>query len=58
MGDNASRWDHLQMSLPMAMGLGLSGQPFIGADVGGFVEPTYPELFIRWMQCGIFLSVF
>ncbi|MCM8537405.1 MAG: glycoside hydrolase family 31 protein [Lentisphaeraceae bacterium] len=54
MGDNASRWDHLKMSLPMAMGLGLSGQPFIGADIGGFVEATNPELFIRWMQCGTF----
>jgi len=52
MGDNASRWDHLQMSLPMAMGLGLSGQSFVGADIGGFVEPTHAELFIRWMQCG------
>ena len=52
MGDNASRWEHLQMSLPMAMGLGLSGQPFVGADIGGFVEPTHAELFIRWMQCG------
>ena len=52
MGDNASRWDHLQMSLPMAMGLGLSGQPFVGADIGGFVEPTNSELFIRWIQCG------
>ena len=52
MGDNASRWEHMQMSLPMAMGLGLSGQPFVGADIGGFVEATNPELFIRWMQCG------
>lgn len=51
MGDNASRWEHLQMSLPMAMGLGLSGQPFVGADIGGFVEPTHAELFIRWIQC-------
>jgi alpha-glucosidase len=54
LGDNASRWEHLQMSLPMAMGLSLSGQPFIGADIGGFVEACSPELFIRWMQCGAF----
>ncbi len=54
MGDNASRWDHLQMSLPMAMGLGLSGQPFVGADIGGFVQPSNPELFIRWLQYGAF----
>jgi alpha-glucosidase len=52
MGDNMARWDHLWMSLPMAMGLGLSGQAFIGADIGGFAESTNPELFLRWIQCG------
>lgn len=50
MGDNMSRWEHLAMSLPMAMGLGLSGQPFVGADIGGFGEATNPELLVRWFQ--------
>ena len=40
LGDNCSRWEHLWMSIPMAMGFGVSGQPFIGADVGGFIENT------------------
>ncbi len=53
MGDNMSRWDHLWMSMPMAMGLGLSGQPFVGADIGGFAESTNPELLARWMQYGV-----
>jgi alpha-glucosidase len=53
MGDNLSRWDHLWMSLPMAMGLGLSGQPFVGADIGGFEGSTNAELFTRWIQCGV-----
>ena len=52
MGDNVSRWDHLWLSIPMAMGLGLSGQAFVGADVGGFVGHTNAELFLRWMQYG------
>ncbi len=52
LGDNCSRWDHLWMSLPMAMGLGVSGQPFVGADVGGFIENTTPELLARWYQYG------
>lgn len=52
LGDNCSRWEHLWMSLPMALGFGISGQPFIGADIGGFGEYTNPELFARWMQCG------
>jgi alpha-glucosidase len=52
MGDNQSRWDHLWMSMPMAMGFGLSGQPFVGADIGGFRGHCNAELFLRWMQYG------
>jgi alpha-glucosidase len=52
LGDNLSRWDHLWMSIPMAMGFGLSGQPFVGADVGGFRGSAHAELFLRWMQYG------
>jgi alpha-glucosidase len=52
MGDNQARWDHLWVSMPMAMGLGLSGQPFVGADIGGFQGDSNAELFLRWMQYG------
>jgi len=52
MGDNMANWDHLWLSLPMATGLGISGQAFVGADVGGFEGDTNPELFLRWMQYG------
>ncbi|MGZ6640628.1 MAG: glycoside hydrolase family 31 protein [Solirubrobacteraceae bacterium] len=50
MGDNQSRWDHLWLSIPMAMGLGVSGQAFVGADAGGFQGHSNAELFLRWMQ--------
>jgi alpha-glucosidase len=50
LGDNMSRWDHLAMSIPMSLGLGLSGQPFVGADIGGFGENSEPELLVRWFQ--------
>src|SRR5690242_10206204 len=52
MGDNQSRWDHLAVSMPMAAGFGLSGQPFVGADVGGFQGDTTAELLLRWTQMG------
>ena len=52
LGDNQSRWDHLWVSIPMAMGFGVSGQPFVGADVGGFQGSSNAELFLRWMQYG------
>ena len=53
MGDNQSRWDHLWVGIPMGAGLGVSGQPFVGADVGGFQGGTDAELFVRWMQYGV-----
>jgi alpha-glucosidase len=52
MGDNLSRWDHLWLSVPMASGFGISGQPFVGADIGGFFGHSNGELFLRWMQYG------
>ncbi|HEX2786153.1 MAG TPA: TIM-barrel domain-containing protein [Ilumatobacteraceae bacterium] len=50
MGDNLANWDHLWLSVPMATGLGISGQAFVGADIGGFEGDTNAELFLRWMQ--------
>jgi len=52
LGDNVSDWDHLKMSVPMAMGMGICGQPFVGADIPGFSASPTPELAVRWMQYG------
>jgi len=53
MGDNMSRWDHLWLSMPMAAGFGISGQAFVGADIGGFAGNSNAELYLRWMQYGV-----
>lgn len=53
-GDNRSCWDHLKLSIPMLLNIGLSGEPFCGADIGGFGDDCNEELFIRWIQVGIF----
>ncbi len=50
LGDNMSRWDHLAVSIPMSLGLGMSGQSFVGSDIGGFGENTTGELLARWYQ--------
>ncbi|MFD1017817.1 glycoside hydrolase family 31 protein [Thalassobacillus hwangdonensis] len=57
-GDNRSFWEHLQMSLPMVMNLGLSGVAFTGPDVGGFAHDTNGELLTRWTQVGAFTPYF
>ncbi len=54
-GDNTTSWHTLRYNIPMGLGLSLSGAPNIGHDVGGFWGPRPdPELFIRWVQNGIF----
>jgi alpha-glucosidase len=35
-GDNSPTWPHLKLSIPMVLNLGLSGQPFVGPDLGGY----------------------
>jgi alpha-glucosidase len=49
-GDNVASWDHLRLSIPMLTNLGVSGVPFVGADVGGFSGNPSPELYARWLQ--------
>jgi alpha-glucosidase len=53
-GDNVSSWEHLQMAVPMMLGLSISGQPFVGTDIGGFVDSPDGELYARWLQLGVF----
>jgi alpha-glucosidase len=52
MGDNTSRWEHLEMAMPQLLNMGLSGVPFVGTDIGGFYGNASGELFARWMQLG------
>ena len=54
-GDNATSWHTLRYNIPMGLGASLSGLPNIGHDVGGFYGAAPdPELFVRWIECGIF----
>ena len=53
-GDNASTWEHLKLSIPMSITLGLSGQPFNGPDIGGFGGFANAELLGQWMAIGAY----
>lgn len=57
-GDNSAEWDHLRVSVPMILSLGLTGISFSGADVGGFFGNPEPELLVRWYQLGAFYPFF
>ncbi|HET6861817.1 MAG TPA: glycoside hydrolase family 31 protein [Pyrinomonadaceae bacterium] len=56
-GDTNSTWDGLALSVSMFATLGLSGEPFVGADVGGFMGRANGELLARAYQVS-FLAPF
>jgi alpha-glucosidase len=58
LGDNMSWWEHLALSVPMLLNVGLSGIPFCGVDVGGFGDDCSPELLARWYSVGMFYPFF
>jgi alpha-glucosidase len=54
-GDNYTSWKTLKYNIKMGLGLSLSGIYNFGHDVGGFAGGApEPELFVRWVQNGIF----
>jgi alpha-glucosidase (family GH31 glycosyl hydrolase) len=59
-GDVYSTWETLKTQIPIALNTGLSGIPYWGTDIGGFV-PTpelTAELYVRWFQFGAFCPLF
>ncbi len=57
-GDNSATWNHLRISVPQLLNLGLSGYAFVGADIGGFNGSPTPELLTRWMELGAFNPIY
>jgi alpha-glucosidase len=53
-GDNISSVEHMKMSIPMSLNLGLSAQPFSGPDIGGFIGDPGAGLLAQWMAIGAF----
>ena len=56
-GDNTSSWNHLRLTTPMLLNLGLSGFGLCGADAGGFIGTPGPELLTRWTELATFQPI-
>ena len=58
-GDNLTDFRDLRYNHKQAMTMALTGFSFFGADIGGFAGPMPSrELFLRWLQYGIFTPRF
>lgn len=68
-GDLQSNWNSLRNQVPAGLNFALTGNPNFNSDLGGFFansynersqdwtavkNPLYQELYVRWMQYGIF----
>ena len=59
-GDVQSSWETLKTHVPVGINTGLSGIPYWGTDIGGFI-PTADftgELYARWFQFAAFNPLF
>jgi alpha-glucosidase (family GH31 glycosyl hydrolase) len=59
-GDVYSTWETLKVQVAIAINTSLTGIPYWGTDIGGFV-PTKEftaELYARWFQFGAFCTLF
>ena len=56
-GDNSSTWNHLRMTTPQLVNLGMSGFSFAGADVGGFAGSPPPNLLTKWLEIATFQPI-
>lgn len=54
IGDSNATFDQLALSVPMFASMGLSGQPFVGADTPGFIGRGDGELLVRAYQVAAF----
>lgn len=58
-GDVARSWQGLQAQIPTMFNSGLSGLGYMSSDLGGFAgDAINPELYLRWVQMGVFTPIF
>jgi alpha-glucosidase len=57
-GDNQATDEHMLLGVRMLASMGLSGLPFTGMDIGGFMGNRNRELYARWMEIGAFTPYF
>jgi len=57
-GDNVATDEHMVLGVRLLNSLGLSGVPFSGMDVGGFIGQPSIGLYTRWMQLGAFFPYY
>lgn len=57
-GDTAARWDYLRLGIMNSVDYGIIGlMPYVHEDIGGHFGNPDPELYIRFVQFGVFSPI-
>jgi oligosaccharide 4-alpha-D-glucosyltransferase len=58
-GDVSRSWGGLQSQMEIALQMGMQGMGYMHSDLGGFAGDYFDnELYLRWLQYGIFQPIF
>jgi alpha-glucosidase len=57
-GDNVASEEHFFLGIRLMLSMAMSGVPFNGPDVGGFVGDAGKNLFVRWVSVASFFPFF
>jgi alpha-glucosidase (family GH31 glycosyl hydrolase) len=58
-GDVSRSWGGLQSQMEIAMQMGMQGMSYMHSDLGGFAGDYFDnELYLRWLQYGVFQPIF
>jgi oligosaccharide 4-alpha-D-glucosyltransferase len=58
-GDVSRSWGGLQSQMEIALQMGMQGLGYMHSDLGGFAGDYYDnELYLRWLQYGVFNPIF
>ncbi|HEV8329896.1 MAG TPA: TIM-barrel domain-containing protein [Steroidobacteraceae bacterium] len=53
-GDNQAKDEHILLGALLINQMGLSGVPFTGPDLGGYIGDGNKDLYRRWVEVGVF----
>jgi alpha-glucosidase len=53
-GDNQAKDEHILLGALLVNQMGLSGVPFTGPDLGGYIGDGNKDLYRRWVESGVF----
>ncbi len=53
-GDNQAKDEHILLGTLLINQMGLSGVPFTGPDLGGYIGDGNKDLYRRWVEVGVF----